>query len=1132
MSLGPPGHRLTSRRVSDRQSIGSVGRLRSGHRRRRRTVHHLICPLAVADCRRHFERPSVALVLLESSLLPPSPGPRRPWSSLDNRLPAAARSSICAYYAVALFYSLAAASVNSCVAQLLIQLMTTASADSFSQSADVRSEWRLPRGRRRRAGGSQVCRAGGQWRPMARIVFRRLFCAPVSRIVCSGSSSRSWSPGRHNAQGRLCGADDLHPEQGGLVACRLLDASLLAVDERGGARIRRSPADNGRHGRRLIWRNGRHSLRFAVIKWRRPAGRDLGGRPFPSRQNLCDVFARDRGPRIRRDLIRAAALIRKLMLRRVGLGRLAVGWPLDGRAGSKAVSPVGRRQEAVTRSPRVHSAVVVPFDPRHLPIVPVCRPESSPAGSLRRSSASKAASSIPAAVPSNASGLKAPQSRLQPPQTPKAVSAAVASPSSKIAPPSSSGKMLKLKFFGGKDKDKEKSPTPPSARSDAPAESNRTSNSSSGVSSAHSESLERSGDSVGSPKSSLKALAKRGLKAPSKSGAKSALVRPKEISGKVTGAGQQTSPQLLRKQRTPDSKLQLNRVSKSSEETDGDSAYAGFDSSSPTSSAALSETPMRLSPSSQTSNGSSSKLATPTKVDQRWSPIGAPSVKESVGSPQDGKPVLAVKGIAAPNSSKLAPPATTVLKPTCLVPKSSSRSSGLKMSTSTSTSDKLAQTRAPAKTQTGAPSPTVGVVSPMTHHRTLASQQSEGNQSDSNTSTTSGSRDSDSVSVIFNPSADAAGSSCAAKPPSGLKKPASAEKQRPPVPNRTSSRLETTFDSNDGAVTTETYSGTQSPSLEDAVKPMEPLVPRASPYAFLKGLPQSVNHKVPSTHRNHMTITRPIGTLLETASSTSEDSVSSNDCQSAIRSTAGEMAAGYVSDGDALTAALSGPLAELSTAELTNGYMSEGGISLYARKMQARFREGLEAVRDSMRRQQADLNDRLVLLYILHLSHRHLCVDVQLLSCAFVRLPDAPACAMWPFSLPRALNQAGHFSRRSARREKGHCGCGWAAAALVLSRSYLARGGSGCPAPGASTRALRMHIIGRFRSLCPFGRWSAARRPADRLPNRAFNAPRLARDLPLQSTLFTMNRDWTSRLVRPHQSHMWCGSVGVQRRAP
>jgi len=31
-----------------------------------------------------------------------------------------------------------------------------------------------------------------------------------------------------------------------------------------------------------------------------------------------------------------------------------------------------------------------------------------------------------------------------------------------------------------------------------------------------------------------------------------------------------------------------------------------------------------------------------------------------------------------------------------------------------------------------------------------------------------------------------------------------------------------------------------------------------------------------------------------------------------------------------------------------SGYMSEGGISVYARKMQARFKEGIEAVRESM----------------------------------------------------------------------------------------------------------------------------------------------------------------------------------------
>uniref|UniRef100_A0A8R1XMJ8 Uncharacterized protein n=1 Tax=Onchocerca volvulus TaxID=6282 RepID=A0A8R1XMJ8_ONCVO len=50
----------------------------------------------------------------------------------------------------------------------------------------------------------------------------------------------------------------------------------------------------------------------------------------------------------------------------------------------------------------------------------------------------------------------------------------------------------------------------------------------------------------------------------------------------------------------------------------------------------------------------------------------------------------------------------------------------------------------------------------------------------------------------------------------------------------------------------------------------------------------------------------------------------------------------------------------LSLLDVSNGYMSEGGITVYARKMQARFKEGLEAVRDSMRQRNHDFNDRLV----------------------------------------------------------------------------------------------------------------------------------------------------------------------------
>lgn len=47
--------------------------------------------------------------------------------------------------------------------------------------------------------------------------------------------------------------------------------------------------------------------------------------------------------------------------------------------------------------------------------------------------------------------------------------------------------------------------------------------------------------------------------------------------------------------------------------------------------------------------------------------------------------------------------------------------------------------------------------------------------------------------------------------------------------------------------------------------------------------------------------------------------------------------------------------------DVKNGYISEGGITVYARKMQARFKEGLEAVRQ----RNHDFNDRFVPLSLL-----------------------------------------------------------------------------------------------------------------------------------------------------------------------
>uniref|UniRef100_A0A0M3IM61 SCP domain-containing protein n=1 Tax=Ascaris lumbricoides TaxID=6252 RepID=A0A0M3IM61_ASCLU len=97
-------------------------------------------------------------------------------------------------------------------------------------------------------------------------------------------------------------------------------------------------------------------------------------------------------------------------------------------------------------------------------------------------------------------------------------------------------------------------------------------------------------------------------------------------------------------------------------------------------------------------------------------------------------------------------------------------------------------------------------------------------------------------------------------------------------------------------------------------------------------------------------------------SSTSEDSLDS--VSTAIRCNSTAHPSGYLSEGESLLASGSN-FPELSIADVSNGYVSEGGITIYARKMQARFREGLEAVRDSMRHRHHDYNDR---YYLNHCS--------------------------------------------------------------------------------------------------------------------------------------------------------------------
>jgi len=61
---------------------------------------------------------------------------------------------------------------------------------------------------------------------------------------------------------------------------------------------------------------------------------------------------------------------------------------------------------------------------------------------------------------------------------------------------------------------------------------------------------------------------------------------------------------------------------------------------------------------------------------------------------------------------------------------------------------------------------------------------------------------------------------------------------------------------------------------------------------------------------------------------------------------------GYMSDGDIVRTAC-----RLTADDANCGYMSEGGVSLYMKRMQQRFREGMLAVRESMEKHNGLTDD-------------------------------------------------------------------------------------------------------------------------------------------------------------------------------
>ncbi|CAG9537985.1 unnamed protein product [Cercopithifilaria johnstoni] len=346
---------------------------------------------------------------------------------------------------------------------------------------------------------------------------------------------------------------------------------------------------------------------------------------------------------------------------------------------------------------------------------------------------------------------------------------------------------------------------------------------------------------------------------------------------------------------------------------------------------------------------------------------------------QESKPILAVKGISAPKVTHLTAPSSKYTSPTATIPQNSpasQESSPSKQLSSNPDSGQQSEVTATTVTTSNATgnatstltttkttksiipsqSPTVGVVSPMMSHRVIKLPQASNSITDggsqSDTSTTSGSRGSDSASVIYNPADES--NSLSTNPTT---KAIISDKKPPPVPPvRTNSHLETTFDSNCGVTTSEITATSKSNNIStfpgsdlEGIRPMDPIIPLVPPpYNVVIRNGKACRQSAHSPGARN-------GSLRD--SSTSDDSLDS--ISTTIRCAVPHRPSGYLSEGESLFTANT-IIPELSVADVRNGYMSEGGITVYARKMQARFKEGLEAVRQ----RNHDFNDRFVRLFV------------------------------------------------------------------------------------------------------------------------------------------------------------------------
>ncbi|XP_012946444.2 neuron navigator 2 [Aplysia californica] len=84
---------------------------------------------------------------------------------------------------------------------------------------------------------------------------------------------------------------------------------------------------------------------------------------------------------------------------------------------------------------------------------------------------------------------------------------------------------------------------------------------------------------------------------------------------------------------------------------------------------------------------------------------------------------------------------------------------------------------------------------------------------------------------------------------------------------------------------------------------------------------------------------------------------SSSDADYASESDTYDYVSGYMSDGDILKNNRNNGGGGAGADDWSSGYLSEGGASLYARRLQQRFREGMQAVRECMQKSSGIMDD-------------------------------------------------------------------------------------------------------------------------------------------------------------------------------